>query len=290
MKKLIAAILALILVASLVGCGSGGVKSNDIPSTSSNTYKPAQGEVTIEERVLVNEAGVKITAKSLEVEGAWGTTLKLLIENNSKKNLGIYTDRAIVNGYMLDSYSYGNVPSGKKVNEGFTFYTSDMDEYGIDTIADIELNFQIFDSDTYDEYLTTDSIQIKTSAADTYKDSYKHNGDIIYNENGIKIMLKDSRYDNSIQEQGLLFYVENNSDHDIFVHAEDISVNGYMMGVTPFKNILAGKRSVDWVHFYEYELRENDIDKIKEVELYLTIGDCNKWSYIGETDIIRLKF
>ena len=79
MRKVSAIILAIILIMSLVACGSssdGEVNEPSNVSTGNNSAEeqqdeqvetPEKAEVTIDEMVLVDEAGVKITAKSLEV-------------------------------------------------------------------------------------------------------------------------------------------------------------------------------------------------------------------------------
>lgn len=80
MKRTLAIILAIILAMSLVGCGSPSDEEIKEPSnvvTGNNTEEgqqeeqveePEETEATISETVLVDEAGIKITAKSLEVD------------------------------------------------------------------------------------------------------------------------------------------------------------------------------------------------------------------------------
>ena len=56
------------------------------PSDASNapetTDAPEAAEATIEEAVLLDEAGIKITAKSLEIDALWGTELKTSIADS----------------------------------------------------------------------------------------------------------------------------------------------------------------------------------------------------------------
>ena len=57
-------------------------------------------------------------------------------------------------------------------------------------IADITLSFDIFNTDSYKDYLTTESVVLKTSVADTYIYSYDDSGEVVYDANGIKIVSK----------------------------------------------------------------------------------------------------
>ena len=81
MKKTLALLLALMICLSLVACGSstdsevnepakvevGGVEASGNSANAENgeAMQPAETEVSVEETVLVDEGGVKITAKSL---------------------------------------------------------------------------------------------------------------------------------------------------------------------------------------------------------------------------------
>ena len=124
MRKIISLMLALLLVLSLAACGSTNEGGNtDTPtSTPSTDNRPEidsgddgpQIEVeprefkktaTIEETVLVDENGVKITAKELTY-GNYAAELTLVIENNSDKDLSFIANSIgyscnSINGYMV---------------------------------------------------------------------------------------------------------------------------------------------------------------------------------------------
>ena len=102
MKKILTISLALILAISLIACSTSSDEEFKAPTnvtTGNNAediqqdnqtekpQKPVETEVTINETVLVDESGVKITAKSLEIDEIFGPEIKLLIENNSGKDL-----------------------------------------------------------------------------------------------------------------------------------------------------------------------------------------------------------
>ena len=125
MKKIISLLAAAMLIMSLTACGdtSGGEGKEPVDVSTGNdagtgetqqTKQPEAKDVTIEEAVLVDDAGVKITAKSLESEELFGAEVKLLIENNSGKDLTFQCRNVSVNGYMVETMFSADVVNGKK--------------------------------------------------------------------------------------------------------------------------------------------------------------------------------
>lgn len=173
MKRTLAIIPALIWAMSLVACGesTGGeirepsnVTAGNITEDTQQSEQtgipedPEKTEVTISEIVLVDEAGVKITAKSLDVDEFWGPEIKLLIENDSGKDLTFQCRNASVNGYMVETMMSVDVVNGKKANDCLIFMDSDLESCGIDAIADMEFSFYIFDTTEWETYLDTTAI------------------------------------------------------------------------------------------------------------------------------------
>lgn len=302
MKRTLAIILAIILAMSLVGCGSPSDEEIKEPSnvvTGNNTEEgqqeeqveePEETEATISETVLVDEAGIKITAKSLEVDEVFGPEIKLLIENNSGKDLTFQCRNASVNGYMVETMMSVDVVNGKRANDNLTFMQSDFEACGIEAIADMEIAFHIFDMADWETYLDTDAIQIKTSIADTFEYTYDDNGDLAYEGNGIKIVIKGLAEDDSIFGPSIVTYIENTGDKDVTVQTRDVSVNGFMVEAVFSCDVVAGKRAVDTITFMESDLEENGITTIENVELSFHVFDFDDWETIVDTEIANITF
>lgn len=309
MKRILAIVLALTLAISLVACGgssSGDVKEATNVTTGKNTVNTQQEEqpngeaentadpekiaITINETVLVDEAGVKITAKSLVVDEFYGTEVKLLIENNSGKDLTFQCRNVSVNGYMVEPVMSVDVANGKKANDSITFMESDLETCGIDAIADIELAFHIFDMAEWEPYLDTNAIQIKTSIADTFEYTYDDSGDVVYEGNGVRIVLKGLSEDESFIGPSLVVYIENLGDKNITVQVRDVSINGFMVDSVFSCDVVAGKRAVDTVTFMESDLEKNEITTIEEIELYFHVFESDGWDTIVDTEIIKITF
>lgn len=111
--------------------------------------------------VLVDSNGVRIVGKGLSTDDSfWGPGLILYVENNSKQNITVQVRDVSINGFMVDSSMSVDVVVGKKAISAVQFYSSDLEENGIDDISDIELYFHIFNLDTWDTIFDSDVTSI----------------------------------------------------------------------------------------------------------------------------------
>lgn len=282
MKKALSILLAFLTVISLASCAEPKSGENQSADNSKNKA------VTVSESVLLDEQGVKITATGLD-SGILGTELKLLIENNSGKDLTFQCRDASVNGYMIDTMMSVDVADGKKANDAVTFSSDDFETCKITTIADIELSFHIFDAD-WDTYFDAQPIQIKTSAADGYNYTFDDTGNVVYDENDIKLVVKGLDKDGSIFGHNIVLYIENNSDKNVTVQTRDVSVNGFMADAAMSSSVAAGKRMIDEITIMSSSLEENEISEIKDIELSFHIFDADSWDTILNTDKITITF
>ena len=321
MKKILTLTLALFLVLSLVACDvstndeikkpsnveigdtgetgtnggstesveNNGTNSEDTENTNNNN-QPSKTEVTIEQTVLLDESGVKIIAKSINMDSLFGPEIKLYIENNSGKDLTIQCRNVSVNGYMVDAMMSVDIVNGKKANDSLTFMSSDLESCGITDIADIELSFHIFTTSDWEDYLDTDQIQLKTSIADNYQYIFDDSGDIAYNANGIKVIIKGLSENASIFGPSIVVYIENNTNKAITVQSRDVSINSFMVDAMFSCEVMPSKKAVDTITFLESDLEKNEITNIDNLELYFHIFDAESWDDIVDTDVVKITF
>lgn len=268
--------------------GEENVRSDADTSANKTEDKVENTKAEISETVLVDEAGVKITAKSLNLDNLFGPELNLLIENNSGKDLTFQCRDVSVNGYMVSNMMSVDVLNGKKANDSVTFMTSDLEKCGITAIADIQLSFYAFDSD-WEDYLETEMIQLKTSIADTYEYTFDDSGEVAYNADGIKIVVKGLKED-SIFGPSIVVFIENTGDKNVTVQTRDASINGFMVDPMFSTDVIAGKRAIDEITFLKSELEENEITKIESAELSFHIFDSESWDTIVDTDTVTINF
>lgn len=298
MKRILSLVIALLMLLSMTACG-GEVdvelkEPADVSMEEPADTKPEETErpteAVITETILVDEAGVKITAKSFEADELFGPTLKILIENDSGVDLTIQTRDASVNGYMVETMLSADVVSGKKANDEIVFMASDLEACGIETVADMEFAFHIFTTEDWEDYLDTAPIQLKTTAAETYAYTFDDSGDFAYEGNDVKIVVKGLSVADSIFGPSIVVYIENNGERAVTVQVRDVSVNGFMVEPIFSSDVMSGKHAVDTITFMSSELEENEITAIETVELSFTIFDYEEWDTIVDTDTVTISF
>jgi len=258
--------------------------------TKAPETEASKADDSIEEQVILDEQGVKITAKALDKNGVMGPAIKLLIENESGQDVTVQTRNASVNGYMVDTMLSADVVNGKKSNESLVFSSGDLKNAGISTIADMEFSFHVFETSSWKDIFDSDQIQIKTSAADTYEYAFDDSGEVAYEGDGIKVVIKGLNTEDSILGPGLVVYISNESDNAITVQARDVSVNGFMLDPIFSSEVMAGKHALDSVTFMSSQLTENDIENIEDIELSFHIFDTKSWDTIKDTDTVKITF
>ena len=303
MTKMSRILLALLLVFVMVfatACGGDGEikqpanvnvdSSGETNGTGTNNDSGSTDEeVTIAETVLYEADGIKVTAKSL-ADGLLGTEVKLLIENDSSKNILITSSSVSANGYMMPTAAlYAEVAAGKKANESLTLMSSELDQCGIETLAEMQFYLQIQDPETWETIKTTDLITLATSATG-YTQPVDDSGDVLYNENGYKIVCKGLKQD-IIWDGTVVFYMENNSNKAVSIYAENVSVNGFMQEVGLWSDLRPSTKMIDGMSMIDLsDMEITNIDEIKTIEFNLRIVDAETWEDIATTDAMTLNF
>ncbi len=264
-------------------------ESNDEKKVDKESAESSKNAITVEEKVLVDQNNVKITMTGID-NGIFGTELKLLIENNSDAGLTIQSRDASVNGFMTDTMMSQDVAAGKKSNSSITFSASDLEKSGITTISDIEFKFHVFTTEDWEDYLNTDVVRVETSAFGSFEQPVNDSGEVFYDQNGIRIIGKGLSSNDSIFGPGLIMYIENNSDKNITVQSRDTSINGFMVETSMSEDVIAGKKAITALTFFDTSLEENGISEIESVETSFHVFDMESWDTIVDTDSITINF
>lgn len=298
-------IKTLVLVAVLfiygmvaIGCGSdSSSEKKEIVTNGSDSLDAADDasdmevsggsssvDVAIEEQVLFEQDGLKVTAIEYVVDSIWGDGIKLLIENNGTSDIGLGCNALIVNDYMITDLFSASVAAGKKDYETLSLSSAGLKAAGVENVGQVEVYFHTFDSNTYMTISNIDCVTIKTSAYELMDTTPNDIGQELYNEDGIKIVGKYVD-EGSFWGTAVLVYIENNSGKNCAVQCDDMSVNGFM--VTPFfsSTVYDGKKAIDEITILSSDLEENNISSIEDIELKFKIYDEDFMSS-KESDVI----
>ena len=287
-----------IFAAMAIGSGSSSGEKKDVVSsdekdgttdsddgTSDDTSKESV-DVSIEEQVVVDIDGLKVTATEYADDSIWGEGIKLLVENNTDKTYTVGCDALIVNDYMISDLFVAEVAAGKKSNETMYLSSSELEAAGIDAVGKIEIYLHAYESDDWTSYLFKDEYcEIQTSAYANMDTTVNDEGNELYNEGGIRIVGKTVD-ENSFWGTAILLYVENTSGANVGISVEEMSINGFMIDPIFSTTVYDGKKAFDDVTVFSSDLEENGIEKIEEVELKFHIYDADSYSTICDSDPI----
>ena len=303
-KILVALLLVLVMVMATACSDSGEVKqpanvNGDSSVTSGNettgdnagddSGNTTEEKLTIAETVLYEANDIKVTATGYE-DGWMGPEVKILVENNSTKNVLVTAESVSVNGYMMPYASlYAEVAAGKKANESLSVMTSELDQAGIETVAEMQFYIKVSDADTWDSIASSDLLTLNTSAAGL-EQPVDDSGDVLYEADGIKVVCKGLKQD-IIWDGTIVFYMENNSGKPITIYAENVSVDGFMEDASLWSDLRDGTRIVDGLSLMDLsDLELESIDDVKNIEFNLRIINSETWDEIVTTDVITLNF
>lgn len=297
--KWIAAVLCLSLFAAMA-LGSGQSDSaepkqivsneklettDDGGSTPDASKDSSDVAITINEQMLVEQDDIAITATEYVTDSILGDGIKLLLENNSDKDIGVGCEALIVNDYMITDLFSSTVAAGKKANETLYLSNTQLKAVGIENVGKIELYFHVYDSSTYDTVFDTKCVTIKTSEYANMDTTANDAGTELYNQDGIRIVGKTVD-ENSFWGTAILLYCENNSGKNVGISVDDMSINGFMMSPFFSTTVYDGKKSINDITVFSSDLEKNGIKAIENVELKFHIYDADSYSTIADSEPI----
>ena len=315
MKKYLAMLSLIVLVLSAVACGSSAEETKEPSNVTVDESSPAidqtepeeeaaedqaiqeeatiedSEEVSIEEQVIFEGSEIIITAKSLDFEDSFfGPALKLMIENNGSQNITVQIRNLSINNIMIDSVFSSDISAGKKANDEITFMSSSLKTANIETIKDIEFYFHIFDTDSWDTLVDSQTIHIQTTADASFVQEFDDSGFIAVESNGIRIIVKKLESEDSFWGADLYVYIENNSNQNVTVQTRNVSINGFMVDPIFSCDIVSGKVAFDSITFLESDLTENSISDITTIELQFHVFNTDSWDTILDSEIVNISF
>lgn len=322
--KITAGVVGFLLLAGIIGSSTGGNDDNNSDSASEATTTTvkidtnkdttentkAAVEVLTEkeeitenittqaeteeiqqaaEEVLYESDGIKIVYKGYTAEELFQSAkFDIYIENNSDKNISVSLDELNVNGYTISCLFYEEVPAGKKANAQIDLYSTQLEENNIESIGVVEFALHATDSSTYDRLFETETITItldETVSQEQSTDNYE----VIYQGENVTVY-----YTGLTEETGLIpshsfgfLVVNDNTDKNITVSADNMSINDFAVTDLFYAEVSAGKKTNDSITIYKNELEENGIETIEKFEFTLSCID-DSYNTLWETEPITI--
>lgn len=286
MKKSVLALTLILCLVFSTACSAGDStkdkkneketeKTEEVKAETEATKDEGKGdaltfdELTVNEQIIVDQDGVVITVKSFENDESHGPTFILQIENTTDKDLIMNSDMATVNGITVDTMLACDVMAGDIVEEELYINKYDLEISGITTIKDIEISFSAYDMATYTIIFESDVVMFSTNVDAKFIQSIDDSGIAVYEESGIRVVMKEVVIINENGDMYLRIFVENSTDVSVSVSTGNVFVNGSPITASFASYVPAGKVDYVYMAFGTDDLKANEIVSINEIEFSL---------------------
>ena len=302
MKKLIALLLALVVMLSLAACGdekatgSAEKQQNTQSQNKTDEEKPEESEpeattTVVEENnkdeasftevVVVDNEECLIRITGIENDLIWGYSLKVYMENKSADQTYMFSvDDAAINGVQAQTLFATDVAPGKKANESLIFM-EDLSEYGIGDFTDIELVFSVSDMEDFlaDPVVET-SVHVYPYGEDKAVQFTREAqaSDLTLVDNDYVTAIVTGYEEDEIWGYTAQLYLVNKTDKPLMFSADESSVNGFMVDALLAETVSAGRCAFSSLIWDSTAMEENGITEIEEIEFMLQAYDLDDLS------------
>lgn len=154
-RQLLVTLAALALIVS-AGCAATPAETTSAPTqqtTVPTTEATTVPETTVPETTapfaevtLVDDESCTVIIKGYDENALLGYGVNVFLENKTDKELMFSVSEVSVNGFMCDPFWAATVSAGKKANEQITFFASDFESNGIETVEEITFTLKVYDN------------------------------------------------------------------------------------------------------------------------------------------------
>lgn len=308
MKKMTICLLVLAILCALSGCTGAPADStanafhdtkvtesaSDAQQVEAPEAKPTDeaapaeapiaSEDVFEEISLVETADFSMKITGIEPDGLFGYTWNVYLENNTDRTLMFSLGEVSVNGIMCDPFWASSVVGGMKSNEDILWM--DLDSYGIETPTIIAGNLRIYDDETWED-LYNDNFTVMPYGEDAVTQVSRD-----AQETDISLLQTDAYtvtitgISTDMWGYNWTLYMENNTESNIMVSVENVSINGVMCDPFWAESISAGMKSNTTMTWYQ-DFEEYGITQPTIIEGTLRIYDNDTFEdYYMDTFVV----
>lgn len=293
--------LAVILLCALLLTGCSAVPSHTQTTTPpfkqtqpTSTTAPTTAATTqttlpaFQEVMVVDNQDCAIYISGFREDPVWGWVLDTRLENKKEdENLMFAASSASVNTVQIDPLFASQVAPGKKAKEQIHLSVSTLQERDIGLYTDIELFFRVYDAEDWlEDPVATPSIHIYPYGADRarpYVRERQPNDQVLVEQKDFRVTVTGYVQDPVWGFTAQLF-LENKTDKQIVLTAEDASVNGFMADPLFAVSVGAGNCAFGRMSWSDTALQELGITRVEEIELTLRAYDEENWN---AADIVK---
>ena len=252
----------------------------------------AEGLLDIVDLVVADTDMYAITISDVEYDYYEKYRLNVLLENKSDITLDFKLIGSSINGIFVDVYMWETVSAGKKAYEELeiTVNPESMGIYeDIGDYTDIALPFSIEDSEESEE-IATESVHLYPQGEEkaTVFERKPQPNDEVLGDNEYAAVTVVGYETNQYGDFMVKLFIVNKADEHLYFNVGDGTVNDFVIPAYLGVDLPAGMSGYGALVWDSYDLEENHIDAVEEVEFGLYAYN-EDYEHRFETDIITLK-
>lgn len=251
--------------------------ASDVPS--------AEETFAMEEQTLLEYEGLTLKALSWDSEAA---SLKIQAENSSDADYIVQLINTSVNDFMMESSFSMNVNAAAQSEKDAEFSVTDLESCEIKNVTEIQTQFLLLNSVSFETLYTSDVITIQTGDPSAQQE-YDESGDVLYEQNGLIIRSHGFTDDSNLGKLWKL-YISNNSGQDFCFYSPDVTLNNSTMDVLFSVTVPDGKKAVASMTIFKEDLDKYQITDITSAQLTLQLQDPETFDTIQTIDNLSLEF
>lgn len=139
------------------------ITKTDLITITTSADQDAQTVCDDSGQTAYDDNDIKIVLQGVNTDRVYsdGAELIVYMYNGTDKNIAIRTGDVIVNGCNMTSAMNCTLLPDKHAVDVVTFYTLDMEEFGIEEIDSVKVSFEIKDADNWETIDSTDLINVE---------------------------------------------------------------------------------------------------------------------------------
>lgn len=291
LRKLLALLLALLMVVSLFGCGSSEEEStteSTEPSSEDEEYLQTVFRSDSDQMLYSDQScSFRLVKTGKDAEGNYCWTVEL--KNLTRGELLMSLDDVYVNDYAADPCWAVTLAAGETRVAEVSWFAADFAACGITTVGRVNVHLRAYAKTNPNALLVDTDLTVYPAGIEAYTAQWRNwlSSDRVLLENEICALavteiIADSVH-GEVEGYTLRLYLENRSDTDAVFSLENVTLNGQSSDLTWLRPLGAEKKFFAELYWSDSEMAELEIAQVLSVKFDLVMVDSNGVELAHET-------
>lgn len=281
LKKLLALLLALLLVSSLVGCGSSEETTEPVstePSSEEEEYLQTVFRSDSDQTLYSDRScSFRLVKTGRDAEGNYCWTVEL--KNLTTAELLMSLDEVYVNDYAADPCWAVTLAAGETRVAEIGWFARDFAACGISTVGKVDAHFRAYPKGKPQSLLADTDLTVYPSGIEAYTAQWRSwlSSDTVLLESelcalAVTEVIADSVH-GDVEGYTLRLYLENRSETDAVFSLENVTLNGQSSDPDWIRPLGAEKKFFVDLYWSDGEMAALEIAQVLSVQMELVMCD-----------------